>query len=173
MDFLELAKKRQSCRNFDSTRTVEREKITSCLEAARLAPSACNAQPYHFTVAKGLMAQKVGKACTSLGQNKFATDVPFFIIVSEDRYNLTAKFGAMVKEQDFKSVDMGIAVAYLTAQATSLGLSTCILGWFDEEAIQKICNIKNRIRLVIAIGYGKDSLREKKRKDLSQISDFL
>ena len=47
MDYLEIARARQSCRAYDATRPVEEEKLLTCLEAARLAPSACNAQPYH------------------------------------------------------------------------------------------------------------------------------
>ena len=53
MDFLELAKRRYSCRKFDGARAASKEDIEYCLEAARLAPSACNAQPYRFTVCSG------------------------------------------------------------------------------------------------------------------------
>ena len=48
MDFLELAKLRQSCRAYDETREVDPEKLQAILEAGRLAPSACNGQPYRI-----------------------------------------------------------------------------------------------------------------------------
>ena len=97
--------------------------------------------------------------------NSFAKDVNAFAIVTEENYNLTAKIGSSVKDQDYKSIDIGISAAYFTAEATTLGLSTCIMGWFDEDKLKKYLGTRSRIRLVIAIGYAKDDkLREKKRK---------
>ena len=58
MNFMEIARARQSCRAYDETRAVEAEKVTAMLEAAQLAPSACNGQPYHFTVCRGNAARK-------------------------------------------------------------------------------------------------------------------
>ena len=102
--------------------------------------------------------------------NSFTKDVSAFAIVTEENYNLSAKIGSSIKNQDYKSIDIGISAAYFTAEATSLGLSTCIIGWFDEEKLQKFLKTKSRIRLVIAIGYAKDdNLREKKRKSSDAI----
>ena len=58
MNFMEIARARQSCRAYDEARDVEAEKIEAMLEAARLAPSACNGQPYHFTVCRGEAAKE-------------------------------------------------------------------------------------------------------------------
>ena len=69
MNFMEIARARQSCRAYDETKAVEPEKITSMLEAARIAPSACNGQPYHFTVCRGKTALEVAKATAGLGMN--------------------------------------------------------------------------------------------------------
>ena len=71
MNFTEIAATRQSCRNFDSERKVEQEKLNAILQSARLAPSACNGQPYHITVCKGDTALDVAKATQSMGMNKF------------------------------------------------------------------------------------------------------
>lgn len=101
MDFLEIAKSRQSCRAYDRSRPVEREKLLACLEAARLAPSACNAQPYHFTLVTGKQAEAVGNCTRSLGMNAFTEAVPAFVVISEEPYNLTAGAGAKVKGQDY------------------------------------------------------------------------
>ncbi len=170
MNFMEIARTRQSCRAYDETRAVEAEKLNAMLEAARLAPSACNGQPYHFTVCRGETAQEVAKATAGLGLNKFAVQAPVLIVVSEKPYVKSAAMGAKVKGNDYRSMDIGIAVAYLTAEAAAQGLGTCILGWLDDEKIRKICNLDQPVRLVITVGYAKDeTLRTKKRKDLSEL----
>ena len=172
MDFLEIARNRQSCRTYDEARSVEEEKLNAILEAARLAPSACNGQPYHFTVCKGDAAKEVALLTRGMGgMNKFAVQAPILIVVSEKPYVKSAALGAKVKGNDYRSMDIGIAVAYLTSEATAQGLSTCILGWFDDEKVRKICGLTEPVRLVITLGYASESdkLREKKRKELSEL----
>lgn len=170
MNFMEIARARQSCRAYDEERPVEAEKVTAMLEAARLAPSACNGQPYHFTVCRGETAREVAKATMGLGMNKFATQAPVLIVVSEKPYVKSAAMGAKVKGNDYRSMDIGIAVAYLTAEATAQGLSTCILGWLDDDRIRTLCDLDQPVRLVITVGYAKDeTLRPKKRKDLAEL----
>ena len=170
MNFMEIARARQSCRAYDETRAVEPEKITAMLEAARIAPSACNGQPYHFTVCRGNTALEVAKATAGLGMNKFAVQAPVMIVVSEKPYVKSAAMGAKVKGNDYRSMDIGIAVAYLTAEATAQGLSTCILGWLDDAKIRSLCGLDQPVRLVITVGYAKDeTIRPKKRKELSEL----
>ena len=171
MDYLEIARTRQSCRAYDAARPVEEEKLLACLEAARLAPSACNAQPYHITVAQGVAGEAVGAATRSMGMNGFTREVPVFLVISETAYNRTASVGSKVKHQDYRSVDIGIAAAYLTAEAQTQGLSTCILGWFDSKKLRQLLDHKGEPRLVIALGYARtgDPLRSKKRKSLDNL----
>lgn len=171
MDFLDIANQRQSCRNYDATRTVEREKLDAILEAARLAPSACNGQPYQLTVCQGDVAKDVAKATTTMGMNKFSVEAPVVIVISEMPYVKTAAFGAKVKGNDYRSIDIGIVAAYITAEATTQGLGTCILGWLDDEKIRTICNLDGTIRLVITLGYANqdDKLRNKKRKTKDEL----
>lgn len=171
MDFEQLLRQRQSCRSYDPSRTVSEEDLRKCLEAARMAPSACNSQPYHFTVTGGETAEQVGALTRSMGMNAFTKDVHHFIVISEAAYNRTAAAGAKLKDQDYRSVDIGLTTAYLTAQATELGLATCIMGWFDEKKLCKLLDLTDRIRLVIAIGYAKESdpIREKKRKNMEEL----
>ncbi len=171
MNFNEIAKNRQSCRYFDNTKQVEDEKIKAILESTVLSPSACNAQPYHFTVCKGEKAKEVAEATRGMGMNKFTSDVPVMIVISEEAYNKTAGVGAILKDNDYRSIDIGIACAYLTAEATAQGLETCILGWLDDKKIRKICDLKHAVRLVIALGYPKENyeLREKKRKSFDEL----
>ena len=166
MNFLEIAKVRQSCRNYDEDKPVEQEKLEAVLEAARLAPSACNGQPYYLTVCRGQAAKEVAAATMGRGMNKFAAQAPVMIVVSEKPYVKTAAVGAKLKGNDYRSIDIGIATAYLTAEAAAQGLSTCILGWLDDRKIRSICELDQPVRLVITLGYAKegDSLRPKKRK---------
>ncbi|MBR2890441.1 MAG: nitroreductase family protein [Oscillospiraceae bacterium] len=172
MNFMEIAKARQSCRAYEESTAVEQEKLEVILEAGRLAPSACNGQPYHFTVCTGETAKAVAKACGGLGMNKFALQAPVLIVISEMPYVKSAAMGARVKGNDYRSIDIGIAAAYLTAEAAAQGLGTCILGWFDDEKIRNICGIEFPVRLVITLGYAKpeEKLREKKRKETSELA---
>ena len=164
MNFLEIARARQSCRAYDPTRAVEQEKLDAILEAVRLAPSACNGQPYHLTICRGAAAQAVAKATMGVGINKFATQAPILMVISETPYNKTAALGAKVKGNDYRSIDIGIAAAYLTAEAAAQGLGTCILGWLDDKKIRDICHLEHPVRLVVTVGYPADTPREKKRK---------
>ena len=82
MNFSELMLQRQSCRSYDETKPVEQEKLLAVLEAARLSPSACNGQPYHFTVCTGDKAKEVAKATQGMGMNKFASQAPVLIVIS-------------------------------------------------------------------------------------------
>ena len=171
MNFTEIAEARQSCRHYDPARTVEEEKLSAILATARLSPSACNGQPYFVTVCTGDVAQKVAKATQGMGMNKFATDAPVMLVISEEPYVATAALGAKVKGNDYRSIDIGILAAYLTAEATAQGLGTCILGWLDDKEIRGICGLTGAVRLVITLGYAAegDPLREKKRKDESKL----
>ena len=174
MSFLEIANRRQSCRNYNSEKEVETEKLEAVLEAGRIAPSACNGQPYHFTVCRGESAKAVAKATMGMGMNRFAPDAPVLIVISERDYVKTAAIGAKLKHNDYRSMDIGIAAAYMTAEAETQGLATCMLGWLDDEKIRKICSLDHPVRLVIAMGYAADGdkLRSKKRKDISELVTF-
>lgn len=172
MNFLEIAQNRQSCRSYDETRTVEREKLDAILEAVRLAPSACNGQPYHLTVCHGETAKQAALAARGMaGLNKFATQAPVVIIISEGPYVKTAALGAKLKNNDYRSIDIGIAAAYLTAEAAAQGLGTCILGWLDDEKLRKITQLDRPARLLVTVGYPKEgeALRPKIRKEMDQL----
>lgn len=174
MNFLEIAQNRQSCRAYAEGREVEQEKLEAVLEAARLAPSACNGQPYHITVCRGKAAEAVAMACRGMGMNKFAVQAPVTLVLSEMPYVKSAAMGARVKNNDYRSIDIGIAAAYLTAEAAAQGLATCILGWLDDGKIRQICGLEHPVRLVITLGYAKEGevLRKKVRKDLTELVSY-
>jgi nitroreductase len=172
MDFMEIALLRQSCRSYDAGRAVEEEKLSRVLEAARMAPSACNGQPYVLTVCTGEKAKEVALATRGMGgMNKFAVDAPVMIVVTEAPYVKSAALGAKLKNNDYRSIDIGIMTAYLTAEAAAQGLSTCILGWLNDEKIRTICGTDAPTRLVITLGYAAegDKLRPKKRKSMDEL----
>jgi nitroreductase len=171
MNFTEIAEIRQSCRTYNSERQIENEKLKAILESARLAPSACNGQPYHITVCRGDAAKDVAKAATGMGMNKFALDAPIILVISEEDYVASAAFGARVKRNDYRSIDIGIVAAHITLEAAAQGLGSCILGWFDDQKVREICNLAKPVRLLITLGYpdDDDKLRTKKRKDSNEL----
>ena len=171
MNFTEIARGRQSCRKYDATRMVEAEKLERILEVARLSPSACNGQPYQITVCTGEAAKKVAKATQGMGMNQFASDAPVLLVLSEMPYVKTAALGAKLKKNDYRSIDIGILAAYITAEATAQGLGTCILGWLEDAKIRELCGLDGAVRLVITLGYAsaEDKLRPKKRKDITEL----
>lgn len=174
-DFLQLVTSRQSDRAYDMSRPVEQEKLERILEAARLAPSACNAQPWKFVViTETELSTKVGKAAAGLGMNKFAKDAPVHILVVEESMNITSFLGAKIKDKYFPLVDIGIAAAHITLAAESEGLSSCILGWFDEKEIKKLTGIpaNKRLLLDITIGYSVKEKRKKVRKPKDKVITY-
>ncbi len=97
MNFMEIATARQSCRSYDAERQVENEKIEAILSAARLALSACDGRPYHLTVCQGEAASRVASAVQGMGMNKFASEAPVMIVISEQPYVKSAALGAKLK----------------------------------------------------------------------------
>lgn len=174
MDFLALAQSRQSDRAYEK-RPVEREKLERILQAACLAPSACNAQPWKFVVVDDPeLSVKVGRATAGLGMNKFAKDAPVHVLIVEESMNITSFLGAKIKDKYFPLIDIGIAAAHITLAAESEGLGSCILGWFDEKEIKKLTGIPagKRLLLDITIGYAAKPKRKKSRKPMEKVVSF-
>lgn len=176
-DFYSLIKQRQSTRAFDTSRTVDREIISRILEAARLSPSACNAQPWHFVVVDDPeLKNKVADAASArlLGMNHFTKQAPVHIIVVEEKVNISSGIGGVIKDKHFAFVDIGIAATHICLAAEAEGLGSCILGWFAENKIKKLLNIPDNRRVIldIVIGYPAQPLREKKRKSADEVISY-
>ncbi len=175
MTFLELALSRQSDRSFDPDRRVESEKLERMLEAARMAPSACNAQPWKFVVVTDPeLARKVGRATAGLGMNKFAREAPVHILVIEESANITSLLGGKLKDKHFPLIDLGIAASHLSLAAEDEGLGSCILGWFDEKEIKELTGIPSSRRLLldVVIGYPLKDKRRKIRKPKEKVISY-
>ncbi|MCQ2069828.1 MAG: nitroreductase family protein [archaeon] len=173
MDFSELILKRQSCRAFDPSKVVEQEKIEKCLYAASMAPSAVNAQPYSIWVVKD-KAKDIADAKASF--NGFTDTCPVFVIFTDRPYGIE-KLDACAETMsiDYRTQDIGEAIAYFTLQAEELGLSTCILGSFDKEKVAQVLGTDDHVQTIIALGYAVDgySVRAKRRRPLSETVTYL
>lgn len=172
--FLSLVKKRQSVRAYRPD-MVPREAILRCLEAARLAPSACNAQPWSFIVVtdpelKNHLADLTADRWLPL--NHFTKQAPVHIVIVIEKPSFTSYLGAKLKKKDFSWIDLGIAAEHFCLQATEEGLGTCMLGWFKEEKVKTLLSIptQKRVGLLITLGYPTyDDIRPKKRKQIAEI----
>lgn len=177
MDFFSLIEKRESVRGYFD-KAVEREEIIKIIEAARLAPSACNAQPWKFVIVDNEKTkEEVSKKLydSRIGLNKFALTAPVFIVIIGEKRNLTSKMGELIKRKDYTSMDIGITSEHICLAATELGLGTCMMGWFEEKGIKKILNIpmNKEIHLVISLGYYENKEPRKKiRKSIDEIISF-
>ena len=177
MDFLNLVKKRQSTRRY-LDKPVERDKIERCIEAARLAPSSTNTQPWKFIVVDNPeLKEKVAKKTFNqiVSFNRFSLQVPVLIVITSNRMNLSNKITQTLKKRELTPIDIGIAATHITLQAAEEGLGTCFMGWFDEKGVKKLLNIpaSKRVELIIAMGYpASDIIRTKTRKKLHEIMEY-
>ena len=168
-DFLSLASQRQSDRAFDPHRPVEKEKIERILQAACIAPSACNSQPWHFIVVDDPeLKNQVADATSNriIGMNHFSKQAPVHIVVVEEKSNLTAGLGSWIKDKNFAHLDVGITAAHIVLAAEDEGRGSCIIGWFNEDKVRKLLGVPagKRILLDIVLGYSTQPDRVKKRK---------
>jgi nitroreductase len=174
MEFSELVLKRQSDRKYAPKR-VDREDVVRCLKAARMAPSACNSQPWKFVVVddRAKLAE-LSEAAIGLGMNRFTVQVPVLVAVVQEPMNMSAKAGSLAKNKDYSMMDLGMAVENFCLQAAELGLGTCIMGWFDEKRVKKVLGVPRtrRVQLLIAVGHPDAPNRQKVRKLLEEISSW-
>ena len=174
-NFFELIEERHSCRDFTG-KPVPYDEILKCIEAARLAPSACNMQPWHFIiVSKEEHLGKVAKCFQDGGRNTFTDNAGAFVIVTEDGRGPISKLSDSLATQKFKAVDIGIAVSHLVLAATELHINSCILGTLNERKLRTLLSIPKdrRIRLAVALGYEKEGafVKPKERKSMGEILD--
>lgn len=177
MSFMQLVNQRQSVRQYIN-RPVEREKIERCLEAARLAPSACNSQPWKFIVVddpgltNAIARETFGKLVSF---NHFTLQVPVLVLIVSEPPNITAKVGGIIKNRPLHLIDIGIAAVQFCLQATEEGLGTCMLGWFNEKPIKRLLKIppSKRLDLIITLGYPESGeIRPKVRKEFDKVVSF-
>ena len=175
-EILELIKRRQSDRKY-SSRPVEQEKLERIIEAGRMAPSACNAQPWKFIIVNDpQLVAKIAEAASAplLGMNTFVVQAPVQIVIVREKPNLTSKIGAGIKDRDYSLIDIGIASENICLQAEAEGMGSCMLGWFDEPKVKKLLGVPGgkRVELIISIGYSLSTKREKRRKPAEETVSY-
>lgn len=178
MNFLELANKRQSVRKY-LAKSVPKDVLDRCIEAARLAPSACNSQPWSFIVVdneelKNKLADKAFSGIYSM--NSFTKSAPVLIVVITERSRYVANLGGYFRGIQYSLIDIGIACEHFILQAVEEGLGACWLGWFNEKAVKKVLSIpkEKKVDIMISVGYPEtEEIRDKIRKPLSEIRQFV
>ena len=175
MTLLELISKRQSDRAYIN-KPVSRKKIEKCCEAARLAPSASNSQPWTFVVIDDPeLKNKVGyKTFGPLKTfNKFVPQAPVIVAIVLEKPKLLTEAGGRIKKKEYPLIDIGIAAEHFCLQAAEEGLGTCMVGWFDEKAIKKLINIprNKNLTLLITVGYTPEGYKQRRkiRKEFTEI----
>ena len=175
--FLDLVKKRISVRKY-LDKVVEREKIEVCLEAARLAPSACNSQPWTFMVVddpeiKSRLCNRIFSGPYRM--NSFAEQAPVLVVVISEKSRFFAALGGLIRNTNFYLLDVGCAVEHFVLQAAELGLGTCWIGWFNEKEAKKVLSIprNKKIDVVLSLGYPAINDKPRIRKSISEISKFV
>jgi len=162
--FLDLAAARYSVRNY-SQQPVEKEKILRVLEAARLAPSAVNYQPWRFFV---VTDQDLKEEIWEAYRGEWMRTAPVIIVACGDH-------GQSWKRRDGKDhcdVDVAIAVDHLILAAAELELGTCWVCAFDADKVRSALNLPQNLEPVVLIplGYpGEGPVPVKKRKNLEEI----
>jgi nitroreductase len=174
MKFDQILITRRSVRSFDS-RLVSENDIISIIEAARLAPSACNSQTWRFIfVTRREIIRKIcHEAMRPIIPNKWLEKAPLVIVGCSQLDVVANRIGAHVTGIEYYQIDLGIAMEHMVLKATELGLGTCWIGWFDENELKDILEIPKKIKVsaLLAVGYPKNaSGKKRKRKPAGKIA---
>jgi nitroreductase len=169
--FLEIARKRYSCRNYDS-RPVEQEKLELILEAGRVAPSAVNFQPWLFYVIRE--TDELLKFHAAYHREWFRT-APCVIVICGDHVQ---SWKRKADEKDHSDIDVAITTDHMTLQATELGLATCWVCNFDTDKTRELLGLPDYLEpaVILPVGYPLDEVNPdrhgEKRKPLSEIVSY-
>jgi len=156
-DFLDLVRRRRSVRKYRPD-PVPRDALDRCFEAARWAPSACNAQPWSFIAVEDAdVRAALGRAAFSgiYAMNRFAAEAPVLVVVLTERSSYAARLGGWLKGTRYCLLDVGIACEHLVLQAAAEGLGACWLGWFSEAGVRRVLGLPRsaKIDVIISMGY--------------------
>lgn len=175
--FIDLIRRRRSIREYLTT-PIPREHILRCVEAARLAPSACNVQPWKFIVVDepALKDELCRRAFGGIySMNRFVAGAPVVVAVVSERKNFLTAMAGMIRDTRYYLLDVGIACEHMVLQAAELGIGSCWIGWFNERAVKKLLGISRdkKVDVLISLGYFQEAEpKEKIRKTPEEITSF-
>lgn len=180
MDFLEMVNKRESCRAFNG-KAASREDLIKIVEAGRLSPSGCNAQPWKFIIVDEEPA--LSRLRDALVLENGETGAPwreqvasYIIVVETPAHIMPAALEHYKDSQRFAPGDLGMAVMNMCYEAMELGLSTCILGMNEQKKMEEAFHIPEGydVRMVLAVGYPAKETepRKKARKSFEEVCSF-
>ncbi len=172
--FIELINKRKSIRKY-LDKAVERDLIVQCVEAARLAPSACNSQPWRFLVIDNKEIIETVKSAAFSGvysPMKWVCKAPVIVVIMAELDVMTNFIGRSIQGTSYYLIDCGIAGEHFVLQAEELGLSTCWIGWFNSKQLKKVLKLKFKPVAIISLGYGAGTAKPTKRKSINDITHF-
>lgn len=171
MKFLELAKERYSVRKFDS-REIEKEKMDVILEAARVAPTATNAQPQKIYIVESEEGMEKLSECTPCC---FNAKTAIIVCYDDEESWKRSKFDG----EDSGVIDSAIIGTHIMLQAAELGLGTTWVGFFNPEKVSENFNLPDNIipKAIFPIGYPAEdcepSEKHFKRKELSETVKYI
>ncbi|NLO98055.1 MAG: nitroreductase [Peptococcaceae bacterium] len=164
MTFIEIARKRCSVRKYKD-RTIEKEKILQVLEAARIAPSAANYQPWHFIV---ITEKKMIEQIAEVYPSSWLSQAPVIIVACGDH----SRSWKRKDGKDHCDIDLAIAIDHMTLAAADLGIGTCWVCAFDAAKCHKILALPEHLEPVALLPMGyplEEALPEKNRKSIEEI----
>ncbi len=175
MEFKELSLKRQACREFND-KPVKKKVLDEIMEIARLTPSSCNSQPWKVYIAYSPESiEKVREACTEKGKNQFLDKAKAYFIIAEKTQELKEDVKKLYGNDHFKQYDIGSISSYITLAAKSLGVDSCIIGWINHDKLRKAVGYSDQetCNIIVAVGYSDIETREKKRKEIEEIVEYI
>lgn len=171
--FLKLVSRRYSCRAYREE-PIPEDMIRNCLEAARLAPSACNKQPWRFVV---VTDPRLRKRLCNEGllpgiPMPWLQQAPVIVALCAETSLVTHKFAPMLSGVDYRLVDLGIAGEHFVLAAEAQGLGTCWIGWFREKPVKKILGIPRHCRVfsLLSLGFPEDEMKPASRLELDNLA---
>jgi nitroreductase len=171
----ELIKNRRSIRKYID-KPVEKGKLRAVIDAARSAPSACNAQPWRFVIVSEpeLRNKLIEIGLGKVVPNSWAKAAPAVIVACSDPELLTHNIAEQIQGVKFHLIDMGIALEHIALKAVELGLGTCYIGWFNAKSVKKLLKLPLnwKVECLLTIGYPAEIPEPSKRKDINEICRF-
>lgn len=172
----EILAARRSVRAYRDT-PVEDEKLRQVLAAGRIAPSACNNQPWRFAVVTepALKQRLAEKALGGIAvPNPWAVQAPVIIVACSQTKLLTHSLAERLQGTQFHLIDIGIAMEHMVLKAVELDLGTCYIGWFNAREVRRVLNLPSawKPECLLTLGYPVEWPKPTPRKPMEEIVIF-